>query len=69
MISFLTKLLIFFEDEGDSHVGLVDRNLVVLDHDVHVVLDPCTLDVAQGAGGAVDTLVDGILKALIRCGA
>jgi hypothetical protein len=62
-------LLAFFKDKSNDHIGFIDRNLVVLDHDVHVVLDPCTLDVAQGAGGAVDTLVDGILKALIRCGA
>ncbi len=32
-------MLAFLEDEGKSHIDLISRNLIVLDHDVHV-LDP-----------------------------
>ena len=34
---YLTRLLAFFEDEGDSHVHLVGSDLVVLDQDFHVL--------------------------------
>ena len=64
MISFLTELLIVFEDKGDSHIDLVGCDLIVLNYDVHV-LDPGALDVAQGAGGTLDALVNRILKVLI----
>ena len=54
-------MLTFFEDERNSYVDPVGRDLVVLDHDVHV-LDPRALDVAQGAGRPLDALIDGASK-------
>src|SRR5829696_6731681 len=64
----LTGLLALLQYKGYRHIDLVARNVAVLDHDVHV-LDPGALDVAEGAGCAVDALVDGILEALFRRGA
>jgi hypothetical protein len=54
-------LLAFLQYEGDGKVNLVGHDLVVLDHDVHV-LDPRALDVTQGAGRPLDALVDGASK-------
>ncbi len=42
----LAGLLTLFQDERNSHVYLICRDVSVLDHDVHV-LDPGALDVAQ----------------------
>jgi hypothetical protein len=63
----LADLLAFFQNEGYGHVDLLSGNIAVLDHDVHV-LDPDALDVAEGAGGPLDALVDGVLEALLRGG-
>src|SRR5829696_384897 len=63
-----TGLLALFQDEGYGHVDLLARDVPVLDHDVHV-LDPGTLDVAEGAGSTVDALVYRVLEALIGRGA
>src|SRR5829696_7841308 len=55
------------EDEGNLHIHLVFGDLIVVDRDAHL-LDPGALDVAQGLGGAVDPLMDGILEALVGRG-
>src|SRR4051794_29123140 len=55
------------EDEGHLHVDLVLGDLAVLELDA-LVLDPGRGDAAQGLGGALQALTDGVLEALRRGG-
>src|SRR4051812_3543346 len=55
------------EDEGHLHVDLVLGDLAVLELDP-LVLDPGRGDAAQGLGGALEALPNGVLEALRRGG-
>jgi hypothetical protein len=59
----LCGLLAFLQYEGDGHVDLVTGDVPVLDQHV-LVLDPCTLYIAQSLCSTFDGRVNRILNAL-----